>query len=175
MTSMATMTQQKTAVEQGSPTPTQKPSLTNTHKAMMAMNAQTPKSITVIKDGQGGAESRTLPESANRVIQTIIEVGNDSLLPSHAHLADKIDAVRAKGAVPHIILTADILRNNTNPESIGDMAAGEDYKYHVVSGQELAKQGLDRQSAQLSANTMRQSVRQRHLDQIVKARSHVPF
>lgn len=128
--------------------------MTQTSQAMnkaARKSPQCPKSIDVVANGQGQIETVRLPETKDRVIQTVIDPDMSGIIPSYQHLTGQLQALETKDQKGYIILTA-------NRKGATDSMNG-DYKYYVASEQEINKHGLDRARVQRTANKSRESAR----------------
>lgn len=112
---------------------------------------QCPKKIKIIVNGQGQTESVRLPESKNRVIQTVIDPEVSGIIPSYQHLTGQLQALKNNGQKGYIILTA-------NRAGATDSRNGN-YTYYVASEQEVSKHSLHRARVQKTANESRESAR----------------
>ena len=110
---------------------------------------QCPKAIEIITNGQGHTQSVRLPESKDRVIQTVIDPEVSGIIRSYQHLTGQLQALKNKGQKGHIILTA-------NRSGLTDSMNGK-YEYYVASEREINKHGLNRERVQKTANKSRKS------------------
>ena len=128
--------------------------MTQTSQAMnkaARKSPQCPKSIDVIMNGQGQIKNVRLPETKDRVIQTVIDPEMSGIIPSYQHVTGQLQALETKGQKGYIILTAS--RKGATDSTNGD------YKYYVATAQEINKHGLHRARVQKSANKSRESAR----------------
>jgi hypothetical protein len=112
---------------------------------------QCPKKVQVIANGQGHTQSVRLPESKDRVVQTIIDPEVSGMIPSYQHLTGQLQSLQNNGEKAYIILTANKIGATDNLNG--------NYKYYVTSAQEIEKHGLHRAHVQKSANKARESAR----------------
>ncbi len=112
---------------------------------------QCPKAIEIITNGQGHTQSVRLPESKDRVVQTVIDPEVSGIIPSYQHITGQLRALEAKGEKGYIILTAN---RKDSTDSVGG-----NYAYYVASEKEINKHDLNRARVQKTANKSRESAR----------------